>query len=286
MAKLWLLGGMIFLLGTPPGTGEDGKVKPNATAEAYQVPYQLTRSLHLHIRAKINGHGPFNFIVDTGAPLLILSTSAAKKIGLKTDEDKWVTLDRFEVEGGAIIPKMKCLVDTPFQLEGMNGMGMAGVELHGIVGYTVLARFRIEFDLTRDRMTWTRLHFKPPEPERIKVKSGGGTGLEVLGSLMKYLGAFLGRSAEGNLKPRGYIGIELAEQNGKVIIQAVYPNSPADLAGLRPGDRIDEIQKVRIAKLAEVQRAAARVTAGEPVRFMIERGSESKAITVTAGEGL
>ena len=34
-------------------------------AETYQVPYRLTDTQHILVRAKINGQGPFNFIVDT-----------------------------------------------------------------------------------------------------------------------------------------------------------------------------------------------------------------------------
>ena len=34
-------------------------------------------------------------------------------------------------------------------------MGFAGAELHGIIGYNVLARYRMEIDFTRDKMTWT-----------------------------------------------------------------------------------------------------------------------------------
>ena len=35
-------------------------------------------------------------------------------------------IDRLDIEGGPVHTKFKCVVETPFQLEGMNAMGMAG----------------------------------------------------------------------------------------------------------------------------------------------------------------
>jgi len=47
---------------------------------AYKVPYRLTLTNHYLVRVKVNGKGPFNFLVDTGAPYLFVSTEAAKKV--------------------------------------------------------------------------------------------------------------------------------------------------------------------------------------------------------------
>ena len=51
-------------------------------AKTYDVPYRMTNFNHVMVRAKINGKGPFNFIIDTGAPLLYVSTAVGKKLGL------------------------------------------------------------------------------------------------------------------------------------------------------------------------------------------------------------
>ena len=102
-----------------------------------------------------------NLIIDTGAPLLFVATKVGKELGLKADDDCWATLDRFEIEGGVVQEKTKCRVDTPFQLEGMNGMGLAGAELHGVLGYTVLAKYRMQFDFTKNKLLWTPLLVEP-----------------------------------------------------------------------------------------------------------------------------
>src|SRR5581483_11912212 len=113
--------------------------EPRKAPEKFEVPYRLTLPKHILIRAKINNKGPFNFILDTGAPALFIATKVADKIGLDSDKNGWGTIDRFEIEGGVVIPKAKARIETPFQLEGMNGMGLAGCELHGIIGYNILA---------------------------------------------------------------------------------------------------------------------------------------------------
>ena len=46
----------------------------------------------------------------------------------------------------------------------MNGMGLAGLEIHGLMGYQLLAKYRMEIDFTRDKMTWTELDYKPACP--------------------------------------------------------------------------------------------------------------------------
>src|SRR5438067_4022096 len=126
-----------------------------AKAETYQIPYRLTDTKHVLVRAKINGKGPFNFILDTGAPALFISTAVCRKLGIEADASGWGTLERFEIEGGLVLTQFKARIEDPFQLEGMNGLGLAGAELHGIIGYTILARYRLEFDFTQTKMVWT-----------------------------------------------------------------------------------------------------------------------------------
>src|SRR5205823_10006711 len=86
------------LLAPPVGADEPKKTEP----ETYEVPYRLTIPKHILVRAKINNKGPFNFILDTGAPALFLSEEAAKKAGVKPDGKGWGVFDRFEIEGGEI----------------------------------------------------------------------------------------------------------------------------------------------------------------------------------------
>jgi hypothetical protein len=153
--------------------------RPLAVGKSYQVPYKTTTPKHLVVRVKINGKGPFNFILDTGAPALIIATKIGEKAGLANGEDGWAVLEKLEIEGGPTLTKIKARVETPFQLEGMNGMGLAGLEIHGLMGYHILARYRMEIDFTRNKMTWTEIDNPIPEPGRIRKGAGGMGGLDV-----------------------------------------------------------------------------------------------------------
>src|SRR5690349_18133226 len=104
MRLFWTFPVLLMLLLAPPAPTdqppkEQGK-KEKKALPAYQIPYKLTDTQHVLVRVKINGKGPYNFIVDTGAPLLYVSIPVAKKLGLQ-EEKKLTVLDSFELEGGA-----------------------------------------------------------------------------------------------------------------------------------------------------------------------------------------
>ena len=46
----------------PPARAPDPQI-----GQSFQVPYRLTDTNHFLVRARINGKGPFNFLVDSGA---------------------------------------------------------------------------------------------------------------------------------------------------------------------------------------------------------------------------
>src|SRR5271154_2684878 len=65
--------------------------------KSYQIPYRVTQTNHFLIRVRINGKGPFNFLVDTGAPALYIATETARKVGLKPDPAGfWTGLHRLD----------------------------------------------------------------------------------------------------------------------------------------------------------------------------------------------
>src|SRR5436190_16836197 len=63
------------------------------------VPFKLTRTQHVMVRVKIDGKGPFHFVVDTGCPVLVISTEAAKKAGLVGEMGVGV-IKKLDFEGG------------------------------------------------------------------------------------------------------------------------------------------------------------------------------------------
>jgi hypothetical protein len=271
---------MLFL--APATRAEEPAKSP---PKSFQVPYRLTKAKHLLVRAKINGKGPYNFIVDTGAPALFVAVPVARKLDIKTDNRDWGVLDRFEIEGGVVLTKIKGRIETPPQIEGMNGLGLAGVELHGMIGYDILARYRLEIDFTRDKMVWTPLDYKP----KASMSLGGGRatgGLDLLGSLMKSLSSLLGTQASPPFQLRGFLGLELKDGDDNPVVQSVLAEGPAGKAGVKVGDRVTHVQGRSVLDISDMQRYVSRRKPGEQIRLTVQRGKDTKDIAVKLGEGL
>jgi hypothetical protein len=232
MRKTWLWAVLASLLMTPAAFADD---KAQSDAKSYEIPYRLTVPKHILVRAKINGKGPYNFILDTGAPAVFVATKVCQKLGIDADSSGWGVFDTFEIEGGLVLKNVKGRVEDPFQLEGMNGLGLAGAELHGIIGYNVLARHRMEIDFTRDKMIWTPLDFKPAPPAGMGGKGGGAGGLEIMGTIMKMLGSFIGAKTTPDFAPRGLLGMDVADGDDNPVVRSVLEQGPAAKAGVKAG---------------------------------------------------
>lgn len=277
-----LLAAAVAVLCLAPPAWADQDKKPDG--KTVLVPYRLTNFDHVMVRAKINGKGPFNFIVDTGAPALFVSTAAARQAGVEPDGKGWGTFERFEIEGGVVLEKQKGRIEDPFQLEGMNGMGLAGVELHGMIGYTVLAKYRIEFDFTRNKLAWTALDFNPGTPKGLEGR-GGSAGLNAMGAIMKMLGSFLGKKPAAEVQPRAFLGAELAEDGKRVTVKSVLPGGPAAAGGLTAGDRVTEFHGRTVREADDVNRYLGHLRPGQTAEVTVERGGETRELRIKVGEG-
>lgn len=245
--------------------------------EALHVPYRLTDTKHILVRAKIDGQGPYNFIVDTGAPALFVTTALGRRLGVTADRNGWATFDRFEIEGGIVLEKIKGRLDDPYQLEGMNRSGLAGVELHGILGYNVLARYRLTIDLTKDKMAWLPLDVEPPLPEI------NGKALDAFAGMNKAMTD--APRVERGTGLRGYLGVGLAEKGGAVVVESLLPGSPAT-GKLKPGDRLTHVHAKPVKTIPEVHRLVAPWADGDDVEMTILRDGEKRSVRVRLGKGL
>lgn len=283
MKYLLLLGllGLVF----SPAKADEKKDPPKKATTTYEVPYRLTDTKHIHVRVKINGKGPFNFIIDTGAPALIMTEAIAKKVGGKT-EDGWTTFDKLEIEGGLSIDKPRGVAIDMFQLKGMNSMGLAGVELHGVLGYNVLARYKIEYDFTETKLKWTPVDFKAPDPKRIADKGSSQGGLEMIGTLTQVMSMIGGLKPNFTVHPRGFLGAEIESKSSELIVKAVLAGSPAEKAGLKVGDRIEEAKGKSLSSSEDLLEAVKKLPEGTSLKLTVKRGDESKDITVELGKGL
>ena len=209
---------------------------PTEPPKEWVVPYTLTGTKHVMVRVKLDGQGPYNFIIDTGAPSIFLAKRIAKTLKSKTDAEGWHNFNSFEMEGGLKPEKVRARVEDLFQLDGINSLGLAGQRIDGVIGYNLLAKYRITYDFTDDVLLWKPLDFTPPPIQRI---GGGGQGsLEILGPITKIMAGFLGISPTFEVEPRGFLGLEISETKDGVSIKQVLADSPAAKGKLQAGDLV------------------------------------------------
>jgi hypothetical protein len=286
----------------PPASGR-AEARDPQIGRSFRVPYRLTDTNHFLVRVRINGKGPFNFLVDSGAPALFVATETAKKIGLKPADEAtfWTPIERLDIEGGARLSNVKARVEDPFQLIGMNALGLPGATIDGILGFTILGRFRLEIDLTDDRMTWTRLDYTPREPPVPRTRAGekaeaplGVRAMSALGPLAKGMAFLMGKQPEEQLHLRGFLGVEWTvpapEGPAGLRVRRVLDGSPAARAGLKADDEVVRINDKAIDGLKAARSALADVRADDSVTLLVRRGSAAGAreqkIVIEAGEGL
>ncbi len=268
----------------------DGARDPQV-GKSFRVPYAVTGTNHFLVRIRINGKGPFNFLVDTGAPALFIGTEAAKAAGLvPARDDFWTVVDRLDFEGGPTLKGIKSRVEDPFQLIGMNALGLPGASIDGILGFTILARYRITIDPTKDRMTWTRLDYEPKEPYIPKgaIAKQAPAELEamnLLGPVAKFAALMIGKQEPDRLIPRGRLGIVLDEKAGAATVASVLDGSPAARAGVKPGDVIAAIDGKSVDSPRAALLAVGKLRAGAAVALKARRDGAAIDLALIAEEG-
>lgn len=249
--------------------GFQGEAKP-----AIEVPYRLSATRHMLVRIKINGQGPYSVVLDTGAPVVVLAGKLKDSLGITPDAGGWATLERVEIEGGVAIDKLTARFDDLYQLEGMNGLGLAGTEIHGLIGYPILARYRITYDLTKPTLLWSPVEGPIDELPRRGVRNVAPGGLDTLGSVMKGFGKLLGMNQMPAVRLRGFLGMSV-DESGR--ITQVLPDGPAAKAGVCVGDigpRLEELSKL-----------IATVPTGQTLEIRLLRDSREFTVSIPLGQG-
>lgn len=279
----WLVCGVL-------AAAQGASVPASGSGRAFEVPYRLSDTQHIVVRAKLNGKGPYHFVVDTGAPALILSEAVGAEVGAPNGPGGWAELRSVEIEGGPVLRNVRSRVDDPFQLKTMNQTGLSEGRLAGVLGYTVLARYRMQIDLRRGYMVWTELDYTPQPPAGLQALLQGrppaaaGRQRELEG-FAAFTGGLLGSASRVERVRRGFLGVELRPGTVAEILR-VYPESPAARAGLRAGDRIialagREGQERAIGTRRDLLDQFARVAEGEPVTITVLRKGQQRVITAT-----
>ena len=113
----------------------------------------------LLVDVRANGHGPFQFAIDTGTSTTAIAPELAQQLGLKaspvgplTTGDAQVnvtagTLESFQVDRAGIDDLVVVVADFFSMLSQA-----VGVRLDGIVGYNFLRNFRVVIDYPGEKL--------------------------------------------------------------------------------------------------------------------------------------
>ena len=132
-------------------------VEAPADADAGEVPFELRGpgGAALVVPVQVNGEGPFDFVLDTGATLMCLDRTVVERLGLTgggtgvgagvqgTGRLQLVRLDSVRLGGARAERLSACVLD----LEHTHALG---IEVQGLVGLNFLREFRVTLDFERN----------------------------------------------------------------------------------------------------------------------------------------
>jgi len=268
----------------PQAVKEKEKANPRdkATAGAAGVvPFEMLASNHMMVRAKINGKGPYRLIFDLGAPITLLSNRAAEGSGaVKKDAPKSflfamrgeATVETLEVGGLTARGLPVVVLDHP-ALKALGGF--FGGPLDGIIGFTLFARYKTTIDYQAREMTFEPVDFKMRDllkdlPDRL-------AGPKV--------------ARRRVLAPTGLLGLTLAEPDDPlaaagVTVASVLAGSPAEAAGLKPGDVLTSLDGRWTTSVADTFAAAASARPGRAVAAVVVRAGNALTLSVVPTDGI
>jgi membrane-associated protease RseP (regulator of RpoE activity) len=243
------------------------------------VPFELLKSGHMTVEVKVNGKGPYTLIFDTGAPTSLLSTRIGKEAKLLNNKSSSF-MPGFGSIGEA---KIKTLEVGTQKAEDVSAIIMdhptvqllgdkLGKKIDGIVGFPFFARFKMTLDYEKKTMTLVPSGYKPQD---------------VMAAMTTML---LSGPTKKTLAPAAQWGIltakEVGDEDDGVDVKSIVPDSAADKAGLKRGDRLLTIDGRWTDSLPDLYEAASYVKHGTTVVVRVKRAGKELELKVTPQKGL
>jgi hypothetical protein len=283
LPRWWLTAGhALLLLGALAAGSPAARADDKTESKPITVPFELLKTQHMTIQVKINGKGPYRLIFDTGAPVTLINNKVAKEAGVFPKNFKRpffaffgsmgeFTMQSLEVGDVKLDNVVTMVMDHPTVAAISNALG----PIEGIVGFNFFAKYRMTLDYQAKKMTFVPTTFKPQN---------------MMENLTKIIMASQLSNDKKVLAPAGLLGLKVHKDKDDtepgVTINTVFDDSPAARAGFKEGDRLLTLDHRWTDSPADCYAAAARLTAGTPVRAQILRDGKEKELKVEARPGL
>lgn len=139
-----------------------------------EVPFSINRG-HITFQARVNGQGPFHFMLDSGAGSSLLSPGMINALDLKPfgalpargvgglNSIKIVEIDSISIGNLTLAYNRIGVISSDSRTNRILG------EFDGILGYDFISRFPIRIDFDRSLITVFHKDFTPPNPNGIPV---------------------------------------------------------------------------------------------------------------------
>ena len=152
----WLVFGMLVCGCTAPGSPD--AVQAPADSAAGEVGFQFAGPAEtaIVVPVHINGSGPYDFVLDTGATMTCVDQTLRNELQLPEDRSRitmgagigqsgqvqMVSIDSFRVGSAHVTELPTCVLD-------LAQFRKLGVDMHGLIGLNFLKEFRVSVDFER-----------------------------------------------------------------------------------------------------------------------------------------
>lgn len=242
------------------------------------VPIEIVGSGHIALRAKVNGHGPYRFIFDTGAPTLLISERVGKAAGIlpvafeKPFFAPMGNLGEFVVRsinvGGA---RQAGLVADVWNHPTVELLGRQFGPFEGLMGFPFFAHYVVTLDYKARTLTLVPSRFVPQDTKVKMTTRLSGQIKAKTWTAGQTIGLRVTRSAKD---PRP--GVTVTE---------VLANSPAAAAGFKVGDRLLVLDGRWTDAPEDCYDAASAMDAG-PVTVKLLRDGKPLTFMMTVVPGI
>lgn len=261
--------------------------KPAPKSDVIVVPMEVLPSRHFVVTAKLNDKGPFRFILDTGAPLTLINSKAAKAADLTKKAAagggglmgmlggiSQVIVPKMEV-GSATVEKTPAVVmDHPTVAAISDAFKDDHGPIDGLIGFPFFGRFAMTVDYQKKELTFRPNGYKPGD---------------YMQDLMKNLMSLDAKNKPRQVTSPGLWGFEADMGKGDdaagVTVNTVYADGPAGKAGLKAGDRLLTIDGRWTDSVGDAAVAASFVKPGRAVPVVVSRDGKELKLTVTPANG-